>query len=147
QRSFAAPRLRNRHPSHRLRSIPLGAELLPDLGQPLPQSSRFDLRKGLPIHARSAPVELHQFVGVVENIFAVDFVVEQVEAVVRFLLRLAIQLPLKRPDLIWCFQAHRQSPHLGSFESAPEARVLPSTGVARLRRYYDPLRVPARPLS
>src|SRR5208337_3755649 len=36
QRSFAAPRLRNRHPPHRLRSIPLGAELLPDLGQHFP---------------------------------------------------------------------------------------------------------------
>jgi hypothetical protein len=68
-------------------------------------------------------------------------------AAFRFLLRLAIQLPLKRPDLIWCFQAHHQSPHLGFFESAPEVRALPSTGVARLRRYYDPLRVPARPPS
>jgi hypothetical protein len=29
----------------------------------------------------------------------------------------------------------------------PEARALPSAGVTRLRRYYDPLRVPAEPLS
>src|SRR5947207_15778187 len=64
-----------------------------------------------------------------------------------FVLRLAIQLPLKRPDLAGCFQAHRQSPHLGFFESAPEARALPSTGMTRLRRYYGPLRVPAEPLS
>src|SRR5208337_188177 len=138
QRSFATPRLRYHHPSHSLRFISLGAELLPDLGQPLPQSFRFDLRQGLPIHPCRAPVGLHQFVGVVENVLSVDFVVEQVEAVFRFLLRLAIQLPLKRPDLARCFQTHRQSSHLGFFESAPEVRVLPSTGVARLRRYYDP---------
>ena len=59
-------------------------------------------------------------------------------------LRLATQLPRKRPDRMRCFQAHRQSPHLGFFESAPEVRVLPSTGIARLPRYYDPLRTPAR---
>src|SRR5208337_4770535 len=69
------------------------------------------------------------------------------EAAFRFLLRLAVQLPRKRPDLARCFQAHRQSPHLGFFESAPEARVLPSTGIARLQRYYDPLRVSAWPPS
>ena len=29
----------------------------------------------------------------------------------------------------------------------PEVRVLPSTGVARLRQYYDPVRLPPRPPS
>jgi len=29
----------------------------------------------------------------------------------------------------------------------PEVRALPSTGITRLQRYYDPLRVPAGPLS
>ena len=32
--------------------------------------------------------------------------------------------------------------HLNRFESIPEARVLPSTGITRLRQYYDPLRLP-----
>jgi len=43
---------------------------------------------------------------------------------------------------LWCCQAHRQSPTLDLFKSTPEARVLPSTGITRLRRYYDPLRLP-----
>jgi len=46
----------------------------------------------------------------------------------------------------WCFQAHRQSPHLIRFENAPEVRALPSTGITRLRRYYDPVRLPRRPI-
>jgi len=41
-----------------------------------------------------------------------------------------------------CCQAHRQSPLLDLFKSTPEARALPSTGITRLRQYYDPLRLP-----
>ena len=63
----------------------------------------------------------------------------------RLRLRLTIQLPLKPPDLIRCFQAHRQSPLLLFFESTPEVRALPSTGVTRLPRYYDPVRLPPGP--
>ena len=46
-----------------------------------------------------------------------------------------------------CSQAHRQSPHLRFFKSASEVRALPSPGITRLPRYYDPLRVPAGPPS
>ena len=42
----------------------------------------------------------------------------------------------------WCCQALRQSPTLDLFKSTPEARVLPSTAITRLQRYYDPLRLP-----
>lgn len=62
-------------------------------------------------------------------------------------LRLEIQLSLKRPDRNRCFQAPRQSPRLSFFESTPEARALPSAGVTRLPRYYDPLRRPDWPRS
>ena len=65
----------------------------------------------------------------------------------RFLLRLAIQLPLKPSDRFRCLQAHRQSPHLGFFASTPEVRVLPSASITRHPRYCDPLRVPAEPPS
>ena len=51
------------------------------------------------------------------------------------------------PDLNRCFQAHRQSPLLSFFKSASEVRVLSSTGVTRLPRSYDPLRLPDRPSS
>src|SRR2546421_4477787 len=69
-------------------------------------------------------------------------VVEQVE---RLRLRLEIQLPLKRPDTVGRLQAHRQSPILVFLESAPELRVLPSTGIARHQQYYDPVRLPPAP--
>ena len=62
-------------------------------------------------------------------------------------LRLAVQLPLKRPDLLRCCQAHRQSPCLGPIESTPEVRALSSTGVTRFQRSYCPLRLPPGPPS
>ena len=60
-------------------------------------------------------------------------------------LRLAAELPLKPSDTFRCYQAHRQSPILGSFESAPEVRVLSSTGITRPQRSYDPVRLPPGP--
>ena len=76
-----------------------------------------------------------------------DLVVEQVESEVRLRLRFEIELPLKRPDVIRCCQAHRQSPILGSFESAPEVRALPSAGITQPQQYYDPVRRPRGPSS
>ena len=51
-----------------------------------------------PVHARRALVGARQLVGVAQDVLAADLVVEQVEAERRLLLRLEIQLPLKRPD-------------------------------------------------
>ena len=68
-----------------------------------------------------------------------------IQAERRLRLRLAIQLPLKGPDLLGCCQAHRQSPVLASVESTPEVRALPSTGVTRLPQYYGPVRLPPGP--
>ena len=64
---------------------------------------------------------------------------------VRSRLRLEIKLPLKCPDTVWRCQAHRQSPILDFFESAPEVRVLRSAGITRPRRSYDPARRPPGP--
>jgi len=82
-----------------------------------------------------------------QDVRAVDLVVEQVEPAARLRLRLEIQLPLQRPDVIRCCQAHRQSPILSYFESTPEVRALPSTGVTRPQQYYDPVRNPPEPPS
>src|SRR5277367_4681741 len=82
-----------------------------------------------------------------QDVRSVDLVVEQVEPEVRLRLRFEIELPLQRPDVIRCCQAHRQSPILGSFESAPEVRVLPSAGVTQPQQYYDPVRRPRGPSS
>ena len=59
--------------------------------------------------------------------------------------RFVVEFPLQSPDCVRCCQAHRQSPHLVRFENTPEVRVLPSTGITRLQRYYDPVRLPHRP--
>src|SRR5947209_19973960 len=77
-----------------------------------------------------------------KNVLAVDLVIEHIEAVVRLCLRFQIQLSLQHPDLTWCLQAHRQSPHLCSFQSTPAVRALPFTGITRLPRSYDPFRLP-----
>ena len=43
------------------------------------------------------------------------------------------------------FQAHRQSPILGSLQSAPEARALSSASITQPPRSYGPLRLPSDP--
>src|SRR5205823_2197005 len=68
-----------------------------------------------------------------------------IEAISRLVLRLAIQLDLKFPDLTRCCQTHRQSPLLPSFPNTPEVRALPSAGITRPHRSYDPLRLPDWP--
>jgi hypothetical protein len=64
----------------------------------------------------------------------------------RFVLRLAIQLDLKFPNVARRCQTHRQSPHLSSFTSTPEVRVLSSASITRPQRSYNPLRLPDWPL-
>src|SRR5713226_929037 len=120
-------------------------ETVPD--QPFFQPLRFDSPEALSIHARRALIGLCQCVGMGQKVFPVHLVVEQVETVAWLFLRLLVQLPLKHPDLHWCFQVHRQSPLLSFFRSASEVRALSSTGVTRLHRSYDPLRLPDRPSS
>src|ERR1700758_2784711 len=78
-------------------------------------------------------------------VLAADLVVKQIEAESGLRLRLAIELPLKVPDLVGRFEAHRQSPLLIIFESTPEVRVLSSAGVTQPRRSYDPVRLPSDP--
>ena len=52
------------------------------------------------------------------------------------------EVPVEGPDAVWCFKAHRQSPHLIRFENAPEVRVLSSTGITRLQRGPRPCPTP-----
>ena len=143
ERPLAATGLRDHHPSHRCGSVRLRDQILPDRREPLLPAGRFDHGEGDPVDARRALVGARQIVGVAKNVFATDLVVEQVEAERRLVLRLEIELPLKLPDAFGCCQAHRQSPILNFVASAPEVRALPSAGVTRPRRYYDPVRTPA----
>src|SRR5215472_16281802 len=144
---LATPGLRNQHPSHRLRLIRLRAKLVPNTVQPFLQPLRFDTPEALPIYSWCALIELHQLVGMGQNVFSVHLVVEQIETVVRLFLRFLVQLLLKHPDFNRCFQAHRQSPLLSFFQSTSEVRVLPSAGITRPQRSYGPLRLPGWPSS
>src|SRR5215470_10183494 len=65
-----------------------------------------------------------------QNVLAINLVVEHVEAVPRLVLRLAIQLDLKFPDLTRCCQTHRQSPLLPSFTKHAKSKG------PFLRRHY-----------
>src|SRR5712691_1216284 len=77
-----------------------------------------------------------------QNVGAVHLVVEQVETVVRFLLGLEAQLVLQLPKLVRSCQAHTNLRLLPCFPSTSKVRLLPSPGVTRLPRYYEPLRLP-----
>src|SRR5580692_868784 len=86
-------------------------------------------------HTRRALVGSRQFICMGQNILSVYLVVQQVEAIFRFVLRLAIQLDLKFPNVARCCQTHRQSPHLSFFTSTPEVRALSSAGITGLISY------------
>lgn len=82
-----------------------------------------------------------------QNVFAADLVVQHVEAESGLRLRLTIELSLQGPDLIGCFQAHRQSPLLSSFKKHTRSQG------PFLRRYYPastvvrPCPTPARSIT
>src|ERR1017187_8041101 len=143
QWTLAPARLWDVHPPHGLWCIRLCSKVIPEAVQPFPQPCRFDSREALPIYSRRALIGLGQCIGMVQNVFPVHLVVEQVETVVRLFLRFLVQLPLKHPDLNRCLQAHRQSPVLSDLKSTSEVRVLPSAGITRHPRYRDPLRLPS----
>ena len=60
-------------------------------------------------------------------------------------LRLTIELPLKDSDLSGVSRLIANHLVLTVFESAPEVRVLSSTGVTRRHQSYDPARLPPEP--
>src|SRR5215468_5200036 len=78
--------------------------------QPCFQAPLLDLREGHLVHTRGARIGASHPIGVLQDVLATNLVVEHVEAESRLRLRLAIELSLKAPDLIWCYRAHRQSP-------------------------------------
>ena len=140
------PRLRDRHPPHRIGPIRLRDEFLAQARQPRLHARRLDLREGHPVHARRARIRAGQRIGVAQNVLAIDLVVEQVEAEGGLRLRLTIQLSLKGPDRFRVLsRLIANHLHLAIFESTPEVRVLSSAGITRPQRSYDPVRLPPEP--
>jgi hypothetical protein len=90
--------LRDHHAPYSFGPVRPLTQLFPDPGQPLVQPCGFDLCESHPVHPRHAEVGFRQPIGVPQNVRSPDLVVEQVEAEVRFRLRLEIELLLKVYD-------------------------------------------------
>src|SRR5262245_35755875 len=110
ERALASPMLRDHLPPHRIGPVRLRDQFLAQARQPCFQALFLDLFQGHPVHTGCTFFGAGEPVGVAQNVLATDLVVERIEAESRLRLRLAVELPLKVPDLIWCYWAHRQSP-------------------------------------
>ena len=73
--------------------------------RPTPRSARRSSRP-----PRRTRIVASKRIGMAQDILSANLVVEHIEAESGLRLRLAIELPLKAPDLFRCCQAHRQSP-------------------------------------
>src|SRR6516225_483775 len=143
--SLAFPiRLRNHHPLHRIGPIRLRDQFLAQACKPLLQTRCFDRREGYSVHSRRSRIGAGQRIGMAQDVFPVNLVVEQVEAERRLGLRLTIQLSLKGLDRYRCCQAHRQSPSPHHLRKHTRSHLC-STGIAQLQRSYDPVRLPPGP--
>ena len=109
RRTFAAPVFGIITPPQRRGPISLRDEFLPPARQPCVQTPRLDLFERYPVEPRRARVGVGALVGVKEDVLATDLV-EQVETLLRFRLRLTTKLSLKDSDPLGRFEAHRQSP-------------------------------------
>jgi hypothetical protein len=148
ERALAAAGLRDHHPPHRLWSIRLRPQVLAEPLKPVLEPLRLDPFERHAVRARRSAIGARQVVGRAQDVRPPDLVVEQVEPEARLSLRLFVEFSLQSPDLVGRCEAHRQSPSPRLLrKTRPEVRVLPSPGVTRLRRYYDPVRLPPGPSS
>jgi hypothetical protein len=75
-----------------------------------------------------------------------DGIREAAHETARYRFFTAVARSFRRSEsLIGGYRQHGHSPDSSHFQTAPEVRPLSSTGVTRLRRYYEPVRHPTRP--
>src|SRR5262249_23302742 len=120
-----AARLRNQHPPHRLGTVRLCPQRLLYGGQPLLQTCRFDVLERHAVHTRCPTVLLGERISVSEGVRPIHLVVQQVEAIGRFLLGLGVQRLSEPPELGWSCQAHANLPPLGSSSRTPNQGAFP----------------------
>src|SRR5439155_17131256 len=106
----SAVRFRDHHPPHRIGPVCLRDQFLAQARQPCLHARRLDLREGHPIHPRRTRIVASKRIGMAQDILSANLVVEHIEAESGLRLRLAIELPLKAPDLFRRYKAHHQSP-------------------------------------
>jgi len=87
--------LRYVHSSDRVRSIRLLPERKRQFAKPPLHAVRFDVREVLTIHTRCALVGAALSIGMVQNVFPADLVVQSVKAVAGFCLRFRVQRRLQ----------------------------------------------------
>ena len=95
QRPEFAVGLRYEHASDRLRSVCLLPERKRQFGQPPLHPIRLDVRKVLAVHPRCALVRAALGIGMRQDVFAADLVVQGVEAITGFCLRFCVQRHLQ----------------------------------------------------
>src|SRR5690606_1320052 len=130
--------------SYRIRAIARFAQLLRQFPQPALSAVLLDLFKALASDSRRSAARVAVAVGAVQDVVSVDRVVEQVDPVLRFFLRFRVERPLQLPNLFRSFQTHVNLLILAPSNVHLELRLLPSTGITRLLRYYEPVRHPYR---
>ena len=89
----------------------------------------------------------HQLVSMGQNILAINLVIKQAKAAVRRLLLLCYTAFSEASGCLLVFPGSSPITFPLLLQKHSELRVLPSTGIARLRRYFDPIRRPDRPPS
>jgi len=90
QRPKLAVSLRDIHSPDRVRSVPLLLERKRQFAKPPLHPIRLDIRKFLLVHTGRALVRAALRPGVSQNVFAVDLVVQRVEAITGFCLRFRV---------------------------------------------------------
>src|SRR5271170_862940 len=95
QRQTQAAGLRYEYASDRLRLVSLLPERKRQFAKPSLHPIRLDILEVLPIHARRTLVGAALGIGVRQNIFAADFIVEGVEPIAGFCLRFRVQRRLQ----------------------------------------------------
>src|ERR1700736_4715316 len=78
------------HTSDRLRSVCLLPERKRQFGQPPRHPIRFDVRKVLSVHARCPLVGAALGIGMCQDVFTADLVVQGIEAITGFRLRFRV---------------------------------------------------------
>src|ERR1700675_449479 len=145
QRPELAVGLRDEHSSDRIRMVALLPERKRQFGKPPLDAIRLDVREVLTVCPRRALVGAALGERMGQNVLTADLVVQRVEAIAGLCLRFRVQRLLQFSEqfseLIGCPISKSLTTCCVCFE----LRSLPSTGVTRLQRYYEPLRHPKAP--
>src|SRR5207244_1514008 len=113
---------------------------LASLGFPILASIRLDVLERLAVDSRCAAVGFASGISEAQNISTVHLVVQKIEPILRV-------LPSMRSAASGHLMEFRGCPIslLHHFPHRLERGLLSSAGIARLPRYYEPIRLPAAP--